>query len=136
MKDNIIENKVAFSKNDFIELFLYNLIIKGINKIDIHKLKYDLAEFYKNEYYKELFADFYLVEQDEKCFIELNDCIEYASLNIYLINPINDTHERLIFLEDLNRVYDKELQDKMSSLVDEYLLKLRKNIYSIKKLCK
>lgn len=136
MKDNIIENKVAFSKNDFIELFLYNLIIKGINKIDIHKLKYDLAEFYKNEYYKELFADFYLVEQDGKCFIELNDCIEYASLNIYLINPINDTHERLIFLEDLNRVYDKELQDKMSSLVDEYLLKLRKNIYSIKKLCK
>ena len=134
MKDNIIKNKVEFTKNNFIELFLYNLIIKGINKIDIHKLKYDLVEFYKNEYYKELFADFYLVEQDEKCFIELNDCIEYASLNIYLINPINDTHERLIFLEDLKGIYNIELQDKMSSLVDEYLLKLRKNLGLVKKL--
>ena len=136
MKDNIIKNKVEFTKNDFIELFLYNLIIKGINKIDIYKLKYDLAEFYKNDYYKELFADFYLIEQDGKCFIELNDCIEYASLNIYLINPINDTHERLIFLEDLKGIYDKELQDKMSSLVDEYLLKLRKNLGLVKKLSK
>ena len=46
MKDNIVENKVEFNKNDFIELFLYDLIIRGINKINIFELKYDLAEFY------------------------------------------------------------------------------------------
>ena len=43
MKDNIVESKIEFNKNDFIELFLYDLIIRGINKINIFELKYDLA---------------------------------------------------------------------------------------------
>lgn len=136
MKNNIVENKVEFNKNDFIELFLYNLIIRGINKINIFELKYDLAEFYNNEYYKELFMDMSLEEENEQRFVELEKCIIDAQQKGFLGNPFKDPTERLIFLEDLNGVYDEELQDKMSSLVDEYLLKLRKNIGLVKKICK
>lgn len=136
MKDNIVESKVEFNKNDFIELFLYDLIIRGINKINIFELKYDLAEFYNNEYYKELFMDMSLEEDNEQNFVELEKCIIDAQQKGFLGNPFEDSTERLIFLEDLNGVYDEELQDKMSSLVDEYLLKLRKNIGLVKKMCK
>lgn len=136
MKDNIVESKIEFNKNDFIELFLYDLIIRGINKINIFELKYDLAEFYNNEHYKELFMDMSLEEDNEQSFVELEKCIIDAQQKGFLGNPFKDSTERLIFLEDLNGVYDEELQDKMSSLVDEYLLKLRKNIGLVKKICK
>ena len=136
MKNNIIENKVEFNKNDFIELFLYDLIIRGINKINIFELKYDLAEFYNNEYYKELFMDMSLEEENEQSFVELEKCIIDAQQKGFLGNPFKDSTERLIFLEDLNEGYNIELQDKMSSLVDEYLLKSRKNIGLVKKICK
>ena len=136
MKDNIVENKVEFNKNDFIELFLYDLIIRGINKINIFELKYDLAEFYNNEYYKELFMDMSLEEENEESFAELEKCIIDAQQKGFLGNPFKDSTERLIFLEDLNEGYNRELQDKMNSLVDEYLLKLRKNIGLAKKICK
>lgn len=136
MKDNIVESKVEFNKNDFIELFLYDLIIRGINKINIFELKYDLAEFYNNEYYKELFMDMSLEEENEESFVELEKCIIDAQQKGFLGNPFKDSTERLIFLEDLNEGYNRELQDKMNSLVDEYLLKSRKNIGLVKKICK
>ena len=80
--------------------------------------------------------DMSLEVENEESFVELEKCIIDAQQKGFLGNPFKDSTERLIFLEDLNEGYNRELQDKMNSLVDEYLLKSRKNIGLVKKICK
>lgn len=119
----------SFSEYDFIRLFLAYLVVKGITKIDIVKLKFELVKYYKNEKYSLLFEEISLKQQIEGDFVELEDCLLNARLCGLLSNSIQGTNERKIFIEEPSKIYNSysdNYRNPMHQLVSEYINELKK----------
>lgn len=126
----ITTSKKKFSEYDFIRLFLAYFVVKGITKINIDKLKFELVKYYKDEKYEILFEEFSLKQQVEGDFVELEDCLSNAKLCRLISNPIQGTNERKIFIEDAGKIYNyysDEYRNHMYKLVSDYINELIKS---------
>ncbi len=125
----LVEVVKKFSEYDFMRLFLADLVSKGITKIDVNELKFQLVKYYKDERYRLLFEEISLKQQIEGDFLELDDCLLNARLYGLLSNPIQKTNKRKIFIEEPSKIfnyYSDEYKNHMHELVSDYINELSK----------